>query len=55
MTQVSTGENDSDTRVEQMQHRSLGFVCGPFRGSQLYWPTVDTKTFGMVEWVMPKV
>ena len=48
ITQVPTVESTGSVAIVDMSHEPLGFLSGPFRGSQERWATVDTEGFAIV-------
>ena len=48
ITRVSTVEFGRSVAIADMAHKPLGFLSGPFRGSQERWATVDKEGFAIV-------
>ena len=54
ITKVPTVELGGSVAIADMAHEPLGFLSGPFRGSQERWATVDEEGFAIVstfKWV----
>ena len=48
ITQIPTSELGGSVAIADMAHEPLGFLSGPFRGSQERWATVDKEGFAIM-------
>ena len=48
ITVVPTGELTGSVAIADMSHEPLGFLSGPFRGSQERWATMEKEGFAIV-------